>query len=109
MRMWNVDPTIMCRNHLLGEHVEMHMFVGSINKKKNLVGYIHGGLVEIHNIRKRHAELAKEMERRGYNHKSALPEFFSWTEGNVMSGANLIELTRRCPKCRERHKKGGDV
>lgn len=25
--MWGVDPSAMCRNHLLGEHVEMHMFV----------------------------------------------------------------------------------
>ena len=32
MRMWNVDVTKMCNKHLLGEHVEMHMFVGIIIK-----------------------------------------------------------------------------
>ena len=26
MRMWMVNPRIMCRQHLLGEHVEIHMF-----------------------------------------------------------------------------------
>lgn len=25
MRMWMVDPTIMCRQHLLGEHYELHV------------------------------------------------------------------------------------
>ena len=32
MRMWNVDPKLMCNKHLLGEHVEMHMFFGTIQK-----------------------------------------------------------------------------
>jgi hypothetical protein len=29
--MWMVDPRIMCRNHLLGEHAEIHMFVWNID------------------------------------------------------------------------------
>ena len=32
MRMWMVDPQIMCRQHLLGEHTEMHMFVGTLKR-----------------------------------------------------------------------------
>lgn len=31
MRMWMVDPKIMCRKHLLGEHLELHMLAGCIN------------------------------------------------------------------------------
>lgn len=102
MRQWNVDPKLLCRKHILGEHVECHMFVGTINKKSSLSGYISRGLVEVHNIEKRHAELVSEMIRRGYNHKSPLPEFRSWTEGHVDSEANLVELARRCPECRKR-------
>ena len=56
MRMWMIDPTMLCMKHLLGEHVELHMFVGTINKNKKLDGYRKNGLVEIHNIQSRHLE-----------------------------------------------------
>ena len=45
MRMWMVDPKIMCRKHLLGEHVEHHMFVGTINKRISIVGYLRDNLL----------------------------------------------------------------
>lgn len=99
MRMWNVPPSLLCQKHLLGEHVEMHTFVGSILKGVSLTGYINGGLVETQNITKRHAALAKEMLRRGLNHKSALPEVFLPAAGHVDTASNLIELARRCPDC----------
>ena len=51
---------------------------------------------------KRISELVSEMTRRGYNHKSPLPEFQDWIEGHVDSSANVIELARRCPECRKR-------
>lgn len=104
MRQWKVDPRLLCRKHILGEHVECHMFVGTILHNKPLSGtrYIRDGLVEVHSIKSRHEELVSEMVRRGYNHKSPLPEFKSWHEGHVDSEANLIELARRCPECRKR-------
>ncbi len=46
MRMWNVLPEYLCRKHLLGEHVEMHMFVGTIKRGVSLNGYIKNKLVE---------------------------------------------------------------
>lgn len=72
MRMWMVNPKKMCRKHLLGEHVELHMFVGTIKKGISIQGYIDNGLVNPRMIKKRHKELVKEMERRGYNHNSPL-------------------------------------
>lgn len=99
MRMWNVDPKSLCRRHLLGEHVEMHMFVGTIRKGVSMKGYIEGGLVETQNIRKRHDQLAEEMTRRGMNHRSPLVEDYVIAEGSVDVAANLVELTRRCPEC----------
>lgn len=109
--MWMVDPKIMCRQHLLGEARECHTLVGTILHGKRLSGtkYITTGLVEVHNIKNRHAELAEEMVRRGYNHKSPLPEFQSWIEGHVDSEANLVELARRCPECRKRIEKQLDL
>ena len=102
MRMWNVNPELMCRNHLLGEHVECHMFVGTLNKNKNVDGYLKKGLLEIHNIEKRHEQLVKEMKKRGYNHKSPLPNYKKIKRGKVDVGKNKKELFKRCKRCGKR-------
>ena len=100
MRMWNVDPRLMCRKHLLGEHVEMHMFAGTLAKGVSIQGYVDGGLVEVDRIRIRHDELAAEMERRGYRHSSPLRDDCpSFCAGRVNAEENLAELARRCPQC----------
>lgn len=110
MRMWNIDPSKMCMRHLLGEHVEMHMFVGAINKGKSIQGYIDKGLVEVHNISNRHNELAFELlmrqtirsprEDHVYYHKSPLPQFKSYRAGYIDVESNLRELSGRCADCR---------
>jgi len=104
--MWMVDPKLMCRKHLMGEHVECHMLVGCIRKGLKISGskYVTTGLVEVHNLQMRHDDLAKEMVFRGYQHKSSLPEISYWKEGYIDSSANLIELRRRCPECEKRQK-----
>ena len=65
MRMWKVNPKVMCRQHLLGEHVEMHMFVGCWNKGIKLNGYLEGGLVELCEVKNRHDELANRGQTGG--------------------------------------------
>ena len=94
MRMWMVDPKLMCLKHLMGEHVECHMFVGCIRKGLKISGskYVTTGLVEVHNLKTRHDDLAREMTSRSYQHKSPLPEINLWTEGCIDSSANLIEI-----------------
>jgi hypothetical protein len=107
MRQWNVNPEYLCTQHLLGEHLEQHMFMGCIKKGTSLKGYIDKGLVEIHNITNRHNELVVEMLKRGYKHKSPMDEILPCREiGSVDSKCNIEELKRRCPKCRERIRKG---
>ena len=101
MRLWMVNPSLMCRKHLLGEHVECHMFVGTLLKNISVNGYLSKGLLEIHNLRSRHEELSREMTKRGYSHKSELPEFVSRECGSIDRAANLMELARRCPLCRD--------
>ncbi len=108
MRMWMVDPKIMCRKHLLGEHVELHMFVGTINKGISLDGYFQNNLLEMESLHFRHFELVQEMESRGYNHKSSLPGVtYTGTLDSVKlkvdKASALAELLRRCPECRARH------
>ena len=101
MRMWNVNPKKMCRQHLLGEHLEMHMFAGCIKKKIHLDGYIKKGLVETQNIKPRHDELVKEMKLRGYKHKSKLNFKTKLKLGKVNKIANQKELIKRCKECRK--------
>jgi hypothetical protein len=101
MRMWNVNPGKMCMKHLLGEHVEMHMFAGCLKKGISLQGYLDNQLVEIHNIKKRHDELALEMKRRGYKHDSEISLNTGIKAGYVDRKSNLAELRRRCVVCRE--------
>jgi len=105
MRLWLVDPSKMCRKHLLGEHVECHMFVGCINKGVSLNGYINKGLVNTGLIKNRHNELVKEMKKRGMNHKSQLPSFNIPILGYVDVKGNEKELAKRCCECKFRDDK----
>ncbi len=100
MRMWNVPVKNMCRKHLLGEHVEMHMFVGSIKKGISLKGYMEKNLIEIHNLKKRHDELAREMIKRGYKHNSELKFKTNKKIGKVNAKENIKELSKRCKLCK---------
>ena len=100
MRMWNVNPKTLCRKHLLGEHLEIHMFVGSINKKISMKGYLEKGFLEIHNLKKRHDALVEEMESRGYNHKSPLPLIKKTSKSGKVDIQNSIKiLTEKCQEC----------
>jgi hypothetical protein len=98
--MWLVNPQFMCRKHLLGEHVELHMIVGCINRGTSLEGYYENGLINTAKIRIRHEELAKEIAKRGYKHNSPLPEFKDPERGVVDILKNLLDLTERCEECK---------
>lgn len=75
MRVWDINPKKLCRNHLLGEHRELHAIWSILTKGKK--GYAHhpetkrwqGKLKALY---LRHELLVKEMARRGYNHYSKL-------------------------------------
>jgi len=108
--MWMVDPKVLCQKHLCGEHVELHMFVGTLRKKISVAGYIKNNLLQPRYIFQRHEELATEMVRREMNHKSEmretdpdifhLPIEFQYWEINKDSAMN--DLLSRCPECRKR-------
>jgi len=113
MRMWMIDPSKMCRKHLLGEHLETHMFLGTIKNKISLLGYMKNNCVEPKSIITRHQQLADEMIRRGYNHQSPidlqLNELLSYLptevrEYKVDTIASEKELMSRCEECRKRIK-----
>ncbi len=94
-----VPPRKMCRKHLLGEHVEIHMAVASLRLGKSVAGFLEKGLLALHSLRRRHDQLVVEMLRRGYHHRSPLGPVPRRRGGRVDRKANALELARRCPDC----------
>jgi hypothetical protein len=104
--MWMVNPRLLCRKHLLGEHGEIHKhrhnFVKqhSISKRVSPVVQIEPSSMEF-----RHDELAAEMLRRGFNHQSPfeqpdisyLPEVEQ--HATVDLSISYADLSERCPEC----------
>ena len=75
MRIWDIPVKRLCRNHLLGEHRELHAIWSVLTKNKK--GYSkHPETLRWRNklaaLYARHQELVKEMQNRGYNHYSNL-------------------------------------
>lgn len=99
MRMWMVPPRTMCRKHLLGEHVEIHMAVASLRLGRSVAGFLAKGLLELGRLRARHDQLAREMERRGYAHRSPLSDVPRRAGGRVDRRKSRRELAARCPEC----------
>jgi hypothetical protein len=75
MRIWDIPVEKLCRNHLLGEHRELHaIWLILINNKK---GYAHHPETvrwtgKQRALYLRHELLVKEMVRRSYHHHSPL-------------------------------------
>lgn len=101
--MWMVPTEIMCRQHLLGEHLELHMFVGSINRGCDMSGYVRNNLLEVESLHSRHRELVEEMDKRYYNHQSPLGEVTRRMRksevGEIDREKSLEDLLFRCPRC----------
>jgi len=75
MRIWDIPPKKLCKNHLLGEHRELHAMWTVITENKK--GYsMHPETLrwkgKLKAMYSRHEELVKEMSSRGYSHKSPL-------------------------------------
>lgn len=75
MRIWDILPSKLCRNHLLGEHRELHAMWAGITENKK--GYSkHPETIrwkgKLKAMYSRHEHLVDEMISRGYNHHSPL-------------------------------------
>lgn len=112
MRMWMVNPEILCRQHLLGEHLECHTFLGTLKKGSNIKGYLQNNLLEPKSLITRHNQLATEILNRGYNHHSPMEEqeseylnHLSKEELNtkINVSKSLAELLSRCERCRRKY------
>ena len=75
MRIWDIPPERLCRNHLLGEHNELHAIWNILTLGRK--GYRHhpetqrwiGKLRALFLV---HEAIVREMLARGYRHESPL-------------------------------------
>ena len=108
MRMWMLDPALLCRKHLLGEHVELHKHLPSLRKGHKVDGRFNPVVqIQLNAIEDRHHDLVIEMVRRGYNHNSPLidiPDFSliypQYYDMEVDEDVSIRDLADRCPECR---------
>jgi hypothetical protein len=109
MRMWMTSTSIMCRQHLIAEHLECSaMLLGILRRKYKVEGFIKSNAIEIASSKLRHDELVDEMLFRGYKHNSpynGIPEdllLYYKKEAlfKVDRKISLLLLLIRCPVCR---------
>jgi len=101
MRIWDLPPDILCRNHLLGEHRELHATWSILTNNKK--GYSKhpevirwkGKLKALYN---RHEKLVSEMKNRGYNHYSPLDKNLAVGEETQNIFINTIKEQKRIIK-----------
>jgi len=109
MRMWMVNPKLLCNQHLCGEHGEIHKHKHNFVKGHRMHGRLNPVVqIEPSKMGQRHDELAEEMLRRGMNHKSPYEQPRIDHYGNEVINArvdiniSLKDLCERCPRCKER-------
>lgn len=103
MRMWMVDPALLCRKHLIGEHGEIHKHRHNFVKMHSI--FRRFGQIEPLAMKKRHDELVIEMLNRNFNHQSPyeMPDLSYLSErdrnGKVEINKSIEELKNRCSEC----------
>ncbi len=98
-----VNPRYLCRQHLLGEHSEIHKHRHNFVKKHNMSGRVEQ--IEPKKMKKRHDELVREMLSRGYKHNSPyeMPDIsYLKDKFKVDRDFSLIDLMSRCEDCDKR-------
>ena len=111
MRMWKVDPKLLCRQHLLGEHSEIHKHRHNFVKQHSIAKRISPVVqIEPQNMEQRHDELVTEMLARGYNHNSpySQPDLSHLKDeerfAQIDINHSLADLSSRCSECAKRIK-----
>lgn len=112
MRMWMINPKLLCDKHLVGEHGEIHKHRHNFIKHHNIKGRIEPiTQIEPASMKIRHDELAKEMLARGFNHQSAYVQpnidYLSnhYQSAKVDINISITDLMKRCENCKRRIEK----
>jgi hypothetical protein len=107
MRMWMIEPKLLCRKHLIGEHFELHkhryIFVKKYSIYKRIFPIVQ---IEPSSMKIRHEQLVKEFKRRNYNHNSPykMPNISHLPIEQQLAKVNIQismkELSSRCKQCK---------
>jgi hypothetical protein len=107
--MWGINPKLLCRQHLLGEHSEIHKHRHNFVKHHSIAKRISPMVqIEPENMQKRHDELVEEMLARGYNHNSPYeqPDLTYLKPEERFAKINvensISDLRNRCQQCDNR-------
>lgn len=109
MRMWMIPPELLCTQHLVGEHGELHKHHHNFVKKHSIAGRVQPGNVQIEpmSMKARHDELVKYLK----NHNSPytqpdlshLPIEQKKAKVDIMQ--SIEELKNKCDECRNKIEK----
>ncbi len=110
VHIWfGIYPSELCDKHLLGEHNEIHKFVGWLKTGKSIDGWIDNNCVQLHDLDKRHDDLEAEMKRRGMNPDSPLDlsgidwdEYDEHLDFSIDQHLNGQMLKDKCDECKRR-------
>ena len=100
-----VDPALLCKKHLLGEHGELHKFHHNFVKQHKMTKRCLLRQIEPMSMKERHDALATEMLRRGYTHASPYEQpdisYLSLSEQltTVDIARSVEDLKNRCAVC----------
>jgi hypothetical protein len=104
-----IDPRLLCDQHLLGEHGEIHKHRHNFVKQHKMTKRIFPVTqIQPSTMEERHDELAEEMLRRRMNHKSPYTQpdisYLPLDQQLAMVDPinSLKDLMGRCPACAER-------
>lgn len=108
MRMWMINPELLCKNHLLGEHSEIHKHKNVFVKHYSIKKRVERKQIQPEAMKSRHDELVVEMKRRGYNHNSEyeMPDLSYLNKEHrttkVDKRKSIVDLLNRCNECKQR-------
>ena len=99
------SATKLCRQHLIGDHGELHKHLHVFIRKYSIAG--RRGQISPLYMKSWHNALAAEMTNRGYNHKSKFqqPNLTYLPYEDLVGKANeeeVLEKLQNCPECRKR-------
>ena len=97
MRIWDLEPALLCDRHLLGEHRELHAIWTILTTGKD--GYSHhpetrrwhGRLAALY---ARHEAQVAEMSRRGFRHASPLDSRLATGDAQQTEAIDSMEAQR---------------
>jgi len=108
MRIWDIQPKYLCRQHLLAEHRELHGLWNILTKHQGRGGYSKHPetlrwIGKTAALYQRHEKLTAEFEHRGYKHLTPLDKKLATGKKeqevmiNTIADQKILLKNKNCP------------